>query len=193
MTIFDPAPVDHTSAETEHDAEQAAPARGALGQDGPARPTIRRPAVTDGAAMWRVARDSGTLDLNSSYAYLLLADHFAATSRVAVLDGEVVGFVSGYLTPDDPTRWFCWQVAVDERARGHRLAGRLLDAVIDDHPSVTSFATTVTNDNTASRAVFRRWADARGATLTETAGYEAEHFPDGHEAEPLLVVDGFRR
>ena len=44
--------------------------------------------------MWRVARDSGTLDLNTSYAYLLLARDFAQTSRIAVHDGAVVGFIS---------------------------------------------------------------------------------------------------
>lgn len=188
MTIFDTAHRDRTSAETDHDTEPA---------PGPApdlaRLSIRRPTVADGAAMWRVARDSGSLDLNSSYSYLLLATHFAGTCRVAVLDDEVVGFVSGYLLPSDPSRWFCWQVAVDARARGHRLAGRLLDAVVDDHPAVTSFETTVTADNAASRAVFRRWADARGARLVESAGFTGDDFPDGHEAEPLLVVDGFRR
>jgi L-2,4-diaminobutyric acid acetyltransferase len=185
MTIFDTAPRDRSSDENDHDAERV--------EREPARLAIRRPTVADGAAMWRVARDSGSLDLNSSYSYLLLATHFADTCRVATLDGDVVGFVSGYVLPADATRWFCWQVAVDERARGRRVAGRLLDAVVDDLPAVTSLATTVTVDNAASRSVFRRWADSRGATLTETDGFDAEHFPDGHEAEPLLVVDGVRR
>ena len=83
----------------------AAPA----GPPGTAPPvTVRRPTRADGAAMWRVARDSGELDLNSSYAYLLLAEHFAETCRVAVVpdteapEGErVVGFVTGYRLPDD--------------------------------------------------------------------------------------------
>ncbi|MDO8149480.1 MULTISPECIES: diaminobutyrate acetyltransferase [Isoptericola] len=154
--------------------------------------TIRRPDVSDGGAMWRVARDSGELDLNSSYAYLLLADHFGDTCRIALMGDDVVGFVSGYRLPADPTRYFLWQVAVDERARGHRLAGRLIDAVIDAHPEVTSLTTTVTEDNQSSRRVFQRWAEQRGGTLREVTGFEAHHFPDGHEAEPLLVIDGFR-
>ncbi|MFD5542176.1 diaminobutyrate acetyltransferase, partial [Streptomyces sp. NPDC127079] len=32
---------------------------------------VDRPSVTDGAALWRIAKDSGNLDLNSSYSYLL--------------------------------------------------------------------------------------------------------------------------
>lgn len=154
--------------------------------------TIRRPTVDDGGAMWRVARDSGSLDLNSSYSYLLLADHFSDTCRIALLGDDVVGFVTGYRLPAEPSRYFLWQVAVDERARGRRLAGRLIDAVIDEQPELTSLVTTVTEDNAASRRVFRRWSADRDATLTEVSGFEAHHFPDGHEAEPLLVIEGFR-
>jgi L-2,4-diaminobutyric acid acetyltransferase len=164
--------------------------------------TVRPPTTADGAAMWRLARDSGSLDLNSSYAYLLLADHFAATCRLAFLaddagsgEGTPVGFLSAYRLPADPTTLFVWQVAVDPRARGRRVAGRLLDAVVDatahdGGPAVTRLHTTVTSDNTSSRRVFARWAEQRGATLRETSGYEAAHFPDGHEAEPLLVIEG---
>jgi L-2,4-diaminobutyric acid acetyltransferase len=177
MTIFDTAP--DAPASDDEGAPDSAPL------------TIRRPSVHDGGAMWRVARDSGSLDLNSSYSYLLLAEHFADTCRVAVLDGEVVGFVSGYRLPTDPSRYFLWQVGVDDAARGRRLAGRMIDSVVDDLDGVTSLATTVTEDNASSRAVFRRWADQRGATLAEVTGFTADNFPDGHEAEPLLVIQGF--
>jgi L-2,4-diaminobutyric acid acetyltransferase len=177
MTIFDTAP-------EAHDSDDADPPTSVTS-------VIRRPTVTDGASMWRLAKDSGSLDLNSSYAYLLLADHFAATCRIAVAGDDVVGFVSGYRLPDRPDRYFLWQVAVDPAARGQRLAGRLIDAVVDGLDGVTSLATTVTPDNLASRAVFRRWAAQRGATLEEVDGFAADHFPDGHEAEPLLVITGF--
>ncbi|MFE3738731.1 diaminobutyrate acetyltransferase, partial [Streptomyces sp. NPDC059134] len=42
--------------------------------------TIDAPRVEDGAAIWRIARDSEVLDLNSSYSYLLWCRDFAATS-----------------------------------------------------------------------------------------------------------------
>lgn len=61
------------------------------------------PRVDDGAAIWRIARDSEVLDLNSSYSYLLWCRDFAATSVVARgADGEPVGFVTGYLRPEAP-------------------------------------------------------------------------------------------
>src|SRR5690606_9693805 len=80
-----------------------------------ARPpvAVRPPTLHDGAHMWRLARDSGALDLNTSYAYLLFARDFARTCRVAVVENEVVGFVLGYRRPDEPETLFVWQIAVD--------------------------------------------------------------------------------
>ncbi|QJW38010.1 diaminobutyrate acetyltransferase [Cellulosimicrobium protaetiae] len=156
------------------------------------RIVLRRPAADDGAGMWRVARDSGELDLNSSYAYLLLAQHFADTCRVAVHGDRVVGFVSGYRLPDDVSRLFVWQVAVDEGHRGRGVAGRLLDAVVDAAPDVSSVTTTVAEDNTASRALFVRWAARRGATITTRPLFTADQFPDAHVDEPMLVIEGVR-
>src|SRR5699024_330219 len=90
---------------------------------------FRSPDLTDGGGMWRVARASRTLDLNSSYTYLLFARDFAATSRVAISAGEVVGFVIGYLRPEAEDRLFIWQIAVDQSQRGQGVAARLLEAL----------------------------------------------------------------
>lgn len=149
---------------------------------------VTAPELSHGGGMWRVARDSGNLDLNTSYAYLLFARDFAATSRVALRDGQVVGFVTGYLRPDAPDRLFVWQVAVDEAVRGHRVAARMLDALIGDLPAVRWVETTVTDDNTASLRLFTSFAERHGTRLTTESLFEEQHFPDGHEAEPLRLI-----
>ena len=153
---------------------------------------LRPPTVQDGGAMWRVARDSQTLDLNSSYAYLLWARDFAATSVVAERDGAVVGFVSGYVRPDSPETLMVWLVAVDADQRGHGLAGRMLDHLAEQVPDVTMLETTITDDNAASRALFARFARIRDAQHEETDLFVKAHFPDeGHDPEVLHRIGPF--
>lgn len=154
--------------------------------------TLRRPTIEDGGGMWRVARDSQTLDLNTSYAYLLWARDFASTSVVVEAEGAVVGFVNGYTRPDAPHTLMVWQVAVDVDQRGHGLAARMLDHLAEGVPGVTSLETTVTQDNTASRALFARFARTRNADHEEIELFTRAHFPDeGHEPEVLHRIGPF--
>lgn len=154
--------------------------------------TLRQPSIEDGGAMWRVARDSQTLDLNTSYAYLLWARDFATTSVVADTAGDVVGFVSGYIRPDAPHTLMVWQVAVDADQRGHGLAGRMLEHLAETVPGVTMLETTITDDNEASRALFARFARGRGAEHQELDLFARDHFPDeGHDPEVLHRIGPF--
>lgn len=152
---------------------------------------ITAPALADGAEMWRIARDSGVLDLNSSYAYLIYCRDFARTCRVARIDGEVVGYVLGYRRPEQPDCLFVWQVGVDERHRGKGISSRLLDDLVQapDQPPVRTVETTITDDNAASQALFAAFARRWGTTLSTSPLITTEHFPDdGHDAEPLYTI-----
>lgn len=154
---------------------------------------FQRPTLDDGAAMWRIARDSKTLDLNTSYAYLLWARDFAANSVVATVDGAPAGFVTGYRRPDEPSTLMVWQVAVDERHRGHGLARRMLDELADrGQGAITHLETTITEDNTASVALFTSFANGREAHLERTPLFEAPLFPDGHDTEFLFRIGPFQ-
>ncbi|MEU1694711.1 diaminobutyrate acetyltransferase [Streptomyces hirsutus] len=158
-----------------------------------ADPQIDRPAPADGAALWRIARDSKTLDLNSSYSYLLWCRDFAATSAVARdAGGEPIGFVTGYVRPDSPHTLLIWQVAVDETHRGRGLAAALLDGLaartVAEH-GVTTVETTITPGNTASERLFTAFAERHGARLEREVLFEAEQFPDGpHDPEVLYRI-----
>ncbi|WP_199842990.1 diaminobutyrate acetyltransferase [Streptomyces formicae] len=152
------------------------------------------PVVADGAAIWRIARDSKVLDLNSSYSYLLWCRDFARTSVVARdADGEVAGFITGYIRPDRPGTLMVWQVAVDHPHRGKGLAAALLDGltaqVTATHP-VDSLETTISPDNTASEALFTSYARRHGASVARTVLFDAGLFPDdGHEPEVLYLIE----
>jgi L-2,4-diaminobutyric acid acetyltransferase len=149
---------------------------------------LRGPTVDDGAAMWRLARDSKTLDLNSSYAYLLWARDFARTSVIVTVDDEPAGFVTGYVRPDEPTTLMVWQVAVDHAYRGQRLASRMLAHLAGQHPDCTHVETTITSDNTASIALFMSFASAQGAPVDVRTVFPTEAFPDGHDAELVFRI-----
>ncbi|MCX4551856.1 diaminobutyrate acetyltransferase [Streptomyces sp. NBC_01387] len=154
---------------------------------------IDTPRVEDGAAIWRIARDSEVLDLNSSYSYLLWCRDFAATSVVARDSaGEPIGFVTGYARPSRPEALVVWQVAVDRAHRGHGLAGLMLDALtakVTADGRVREIETTVAPDNSASDRLFRSYAERHGASLEREVLFDGGLFPEGtHQPEVLYRI-----
>ncbi|WP_330457055.1 diaminobutyrate acetyltransferase [Streptomyces sp. NBC_00820] len=164
----------------------------------PADLFIDRPAPADGAALWRLAKDSKTLDLNSSYSYLLWCRDFAGTSAVARdEDGRPVGFVTGYVRPERPRTLLVWQVAVDPAHRGRGIAAALLDGLtarLAAERGITGVETTITPGNTASERLFSSFAARHGADLTREVLFPADLFPDGpHDPEVLHRIGPLTR
>jgi L-2,4-diaminobutyric acid acetyltransferase len=158
--------------------------------------TIDTPRVEDGAAIWRIARDSEVLDLNSSYSYLLWCRDFAATSMVARDEnGDPIAFVTGYIRPDRPETLVVWQVAVDRAHRGKGLAATLLDALttrVASDQGLTSVETTITPDNTASDRLFTSYAQRHDVPLERDVLFDGSLFPEGtHLPEVLYRIGPF--
>lgn len=156
---------------------------------------LRAPDRADGAAVHGLIAACPPLDLNSVYAYLLQCEHFAGTGVVAERDGRIDGFISAYVPPGKPEVLFVWQVAVNARARGHGLGGRMLDEILAraECRDVRYVETTVGPDNAASRAMFSRLAERLGAVTQEFPLFPASLFGDGpeHEDEMLLRIGPF--
>lgn len=150
----------------------------------------RPPIASDGAAMWSLTQSTGVLDLNSPYAYMLIGEHFAATSALAIADERVAGFVSAYIPPQKPNTLFVWQIGVDSDFRGQGIALGLLDYLLDSDAcaNIQHIETTITPDNIASRKLFERLATNRHIAITESPDYfSADYFPgEGHLAESLF-------
>ncbi|KQX50153.1 hypothetical protein ASE09_17150 [Streptomyces sp. Root66D1] len=155
--------------------------------------------MSDGSALWRIARDSGELDVNSPYSYLLWCRDFADTTAVARdAEGRPVGFVTGYLRPDAPRTLFVWQVAVDGSHRGTGVAGALLDALaarVAAERGLDRMEATVTPGNAPSDRMFRSYARRHGATVTQEVLFPSTAFPGapgtdgtGHEPEVLYRI-----
>nr|VFJ57089.1 MAG: diaminobutyrate acetyltransferase [Candidatus Kentron sp. DK]VFJ57505.1 MAG: diaminobutyrate acetyltransferase [Candidatus Kentron sp. DK] len=153
---------------------------------------LRPPRITDGTALWRLVRDVKVLDLNSPYAYFLLAEHFVETCVLAMQGDEIVGFVLAYIPPAVPDTLFVWQAGAAEKMRGRGLSKRMILSVLqrDSCRHLKALRSTVTPSNQASRALLRSVARAVGAELEIRPDHlRAEWFPEGgHEAESLFII-----
>ncbi|WP_301289324.1 diaminobutyrate acetyltransferase [Natronocella acetinitrilica] len=155
---------------------------------------FRTPNVADGAAIWRLVKESGVLDVNSAYMYLLLAKDFADTCIVAEQDNHLAGFVTGYRPPARPGSIFLWQVGVAAEARGQGLGKRLLAAFLQAPGArgATMLETTISPSNAASKALFSAVARDLGTEIKATECFREDHFPEGgHEAEELYLIGEF--
>ena len=152
---------------------------------------IRESRPSDGAAMHALVERVGTLEQNTAYGYLLMADHFRSTCVVAERQGALVGLVIGYRPPSEPSALFVWQVGVDPSMRGQGLGRALLAAFTQTQGarSARSLLATVAPSNGASNKLFAAFAREAGSRVVVTDGYGSDLFPPGHERECLLRID----
>ena len=155
--------------------------------------TLRHPTLDDAPLIWRLVRETGVLDENSSYAYLLLCRDFAETCLVAERDSQLAGFVTAYRPPTQSDVLFVWQIGVSASSRRQGLGLRMLCELVRrcraGDASIGFVEATVAPSNTASRRLFDALAKRLEATLTEADGFGETHFPSGdHEAEPLIRI-----
>jgi L-2,4-diaminobutyric acid acetyltransferase len=151
------------------------------------------PTARDGAAVHELVRNAGGLDLNSSYAYLLICDRFGSTSRVARFGGALAGAVLGFRGPDRLDTLFVWQIAVRNDVRGSGLGRILLERLIesDGCRGVRFLEAHVALGNHASEALFRSFARVRRAEVRLDEDFRAEDFPDAHAPERLIRIGPF--
>lgn len=168
--------------------------------ESPATATLRQPKLTDAANLWQLVVNSGTLDRNSAYLYLLLCRDFADTCLVAERGGRLVGFVSAYRLPNDPTVLFIWQVGVDASSRRQGLALQMLRRLVrkftqqeDSGNAIRFVEATVSPSNRPSRQLFESLARGLQVPLEDTDGFDESFFPTGdHEAEPRIRIGPIR-
>lgn len=149
---------------------------------------LRRPTADDGLAVWELVRATGVLDVNSSYMYCLVLDHFTATSVVATEGDTIVGFITGYRLPSSPDVLFVWQVGVSEAARGQGLASRMLLELVQRDKGVEWLHTTVAPDNEPSQKLFQRLARTLDTDLVIGRGFSGAQLGAGHPDEPLYRI-----
>ncbi len=147
---------------------------------------MRHPTAEDGSAIWTLARDSGKLDLNSPYAYLMMGHFFPQTCIIAEKDDEPVGSVIGFAPPARPNALFVWQVAVSETVRGQGLASRMIEHLLWTAPldgQARWLEASVTPSNEPSARLFKGIARRHGVSCEIAPLFEEDAFPPPHEAQ----------
>ena len=155
---------------------------------------FRKPTEEDGKEVWQLIKDTGVLDLNSSYSYLLWSKFFDETSVVVETNDQIVGFISGFIQPKSPNSIFIWQVAVDASQRGKGLASRMLQTILhrDKCRNIQRLEATVSPTNEASQALFRKLARDLKTDCNVSELFTENHFPEkGHEEELLFGIGPF--
>ena len=157
---------------------------------------LREPTEEDGQAIWLLIKETGVLDLNSSYSYLMWSKFFGETSVVVESNGQIVGFISGFIQPNDQNTLFIWQVAVDTSQRGKGLASRMLQAILhrDTCRNIRCLEATVSPSNKASQALFRKLSRDLKAKCHVSEFFTEDQFPGkGHEEELLFKIGPFHQ
>lgn len=152
---------------------------------------LRNVQAEDGIAIWKVAADSQSLDLNSSYCYIMLCEYFSKTCYIATVGDETVGFVTAFLHPSNPKLLFIWQIAVIEPYRGKGIGLLLLKKLIDSKSceNIEFVEVTVAFSNKASRHLFKQFAEYLNTPIEQLEGFSSTLFPNQtHEDEPLLRI-----
>ena len=152
---------------------------------------LRKPTAEDGLSVHQLITRTPELDSNSSYCNLLQCSHFSDTSIIAEKQGEILGFISGYVKPQNPKTLFIWQVAVSTEARGQRVGSKMLEQLLarKENLSITHLETTITETNKASWALFNRLAETFEAPLERSVMFDRiTHFNDEHDSELLARI-----
>lgn len=149
------------------------------------------PDADDGDDIFNLIAQCPPLDTNSSYCNFLQSTHFRQTCLIARYDGEISGFISGYLKPEDPTTLFVWQVAVSPKYRGKGLAHQMLQGLLsrESLQRVVAIETTITCDNAASWALFKK-IDAQNGQEGSVSTFldQTTHFKGKHDTEYLYRI-----
>lgn len=152
---------------------------------------FRKPQKNDAKEIVNLIKTGGTLDINSEYLYLLQSTHFNETCSVATYEDEIIGFVSGYLVPNEEEKLFIWQVAVSSKFRGQNLAMQIIMDIFNRNNSIKEIKyilSTVSPSNESSQKVFEKIAKHLDTKIENKTLFSLDDFIDAHEIEVQYLI-----
>lgn len=162
---------------------------------------LRAPDKSDASSILELVKESGVLEPNSCYAYLLFCQDFAESCVVAEVDDRVVGFVIGYHPPQRQEALFVWQIGVSSSMRKQGLGSRMLLDLLQRRPPgrLKYLEATVTPSNLPSRKMFESVANRLSAAWEYLDWFAEDDFrlpsadaSEPHESEQLIRIGPLR-
>ncbi|MBD3182947.1 GNAT family N-acetyltransferase [Candidatus Poribacteria bacterium] len=92
---------------------------------------IRNITPDDVESIYNLVDGSLTLRTYDKYLYRILSEYFTKTCLVAESDNEIVGFILCFISQDDPSILFIWQIFVRETYRGKLVTQKLNKQIRD--------------------------------------------------------------
>ncbi|RWP85331.1 MAG: diaminobutyrate acetyltransferase [Mesorhizobium sp.] len=155
------------------------------------RVTFRKPTSNHAAGVGALIALCPQLAPNSLYCDLLLCTHFADTCTVAERAGEVVGWLSAYRPPNEPSTLFMWQIAVHPAVRNTGVGKGLIVSALNRPccKSVTHIKATIALTNKASNSLFAILARDLGAPIQQVLWFDRDaHFNGLYESEYMISI-----
>ncbi len=155
--------------------------------------TIRKQELADAKEVYNLVRDTNILDVNSEYLYLLQSTYFRNTCVVAVENKNIIGFVSGFIDPNDSKTLFVWQVGVDEKYRGFGLAKKMIMEILSNNiqKNIEYIQTTISPSNKSSESLFLKLCKELKANIVLEKLFDKSDFNNSHEDEILYKIGPF--
>ncbi|NLO17417.1 MAG: diaminobutyrate acetyltransferase [Arcobacter butzleri] len=152
--------------------------------------TLLKPARSDVKGIYKLIQESKPLDLNSEYLYLLQSTYFSDTCIVAKLKDQIIGFVSGFISPKDKNIFFVWQVAVSKEHRGKGIAFLMLKELFNKESlkDIKTIHTTISPSNQQSQRVFEKFAALFEFDKEISIFATKDDFSNSHEDELLYMM-----
>ncbi|NEO10453.1 MULTISPECIES: diaminobutyrate acetyltransferase [unclassified Moorena] len=150
--------------------------------------TYRHPRLEDGLEVYHLIKKCPPLDVNSQYYYYLICSDFKNTCVVAEYEQKIIGFISGYLKPENSKCLFIWQVAVAEKARGRKVATNMLKWLTKqpNFSDIQSLETTISPANKLSQNLFMGFAEENKANCQTNSFLDVYHFDTESHAPEIL-------
>lgn len=151
--------------------------------------TIQHPKKEQGKLVHDLIKKTGGLDLNSLYYYYLICDHFKTTCAIALDEqGGVMGFISAFIPPENPSALFVWQAVVDKGHQGKGLSSSLLRFLVQHNAHIKEIQTTIGPSNKASQGLFISFAHKNQWSLTQKNYLTSMELGVGHDPEQLFIL-----